>query len=97
MHSSRRPRWGIAPAAPKIRHVAWWRPPRQGVRFYLTGIVASSGVTIVEGNYENPADDPNHCPPTHTEVRFHPQGPATRVILYYGSPDDDESMDRRTR
>jgi RNA polymerase sigma-70 factor (ECF subfamily) len=61
-----------------------------GVRVHLTGIVASAGVSIVEADYENPADDPHHCPATHTEVRFHPTGRTTRIILFYESADDHE-------
>jgi RNA polymerase sigma factor (sigma-70 family) len=57
-----------------------------GVRVHPTGIVTSAGVTIVEGGLENPPDDPFHCPPTHTEVRFHREGRTTHIILYYGSP-----------
>ncbi len=55
-----------------------------GVRLHLSDIVTSTGVTIVEGDYENPAHDPHHCPSTHTEVRFHPQARTTRLILYFG-------------
>ena len=54
-----------------------------GVRVHFTNIVAGAGVTIVEGDYENPASDPHHCPATHTEVHVHPDGPATRIILHY--------------
>ena len=54
-----------------------------GVRLHLTGVVASPGVTIFEGTYENPPDDPHHCPATHTEVRLHPEGKTTRMVLYY--------------
>jgi RNA polymerase sigma factor (sigma-70 family) len=62
-----------------------------GVRVHLTDLVTSAGVTIVEGDYENPPDDPHHCPATHTEVRFHPHGRTTRIILfYYGSAGDNE-------
>lgn len=53
-----------------------------GVRVHLTNIVASAGVSIAEFAFENPADDPEHCPPHQIEVRFHPGGPTTRVILY---------------
>jgi RNA polymerase sigma factor (sigma-70 family) len=59
-----------------------------GVRVHLTGVVASEGLTIVEGEYENPVEDPQHCPATHTEVRFQPRGRAERIILYYGDPAD---------
>jgi RNA polymerase sigma factor (sigma-70 family) len=54
-----------------------------GVRLHLTGLVASPGVTIVEGDYENPPHDPHHCPATHTEVRIHPDGRTARLLLYY--------------
>jgi RNA polymerase sigma-70 factor (ECF subfamily) len=60
-----------------------------GVRVHLTGIVASEGVTIVEADYANPVEDPQHCPATHTEVRFHPEGRATRIILYYARANDN--------
>ena len=63
-----------------------------GVRVHLTDIVTSAGVTIVEGDFENPPDDPHHCPPTQTEVRFHPAGPTTHIILYYGSPKEEKAM-----
>lgn len=56
-----------------------------GVRLRPTGIVASRGITILEGAYENPPDQPNHCPPLHTEVRLHPTGHTTRLILHFGS------------
>lgn len=62
-----------------------------GVRVQLTDIVTSAGVTIVEGEYDNPPADPHHCPPTHTEVRFHPDGPTTRIILYFGSTDEEKA------
>lgn len=65
-----------------------------GVRVQLTNIVTSAGITIVEGDYDNPPDDPEHCPPTHTEVRFHPNGPTTRIILYYETPGDGPSGGR---
>jgi RNA polymerase sigma-70 factor (ECF subfamily) len=55
-----------------------------GVQVHLTGLVASDGVTIVEGDYENPPDDPDHCPATHTEVHFHSNDRAARIILYFG-------------
>lgn len=54
-----------------------------GVRVHLAEIVASDSVTITEIAFENPVDDPHHCPATQTEVRFHPTGKATRILLYY--------------
>jgi RNA polymerase sigma-70 factor (ECF subfamily) len=54
-----------------------------GVRLELTEIVASNSVTIWEGDYHNPTHDPHHCPPSHTEVRLHPAGQTTRLVLYF--------------
>lgn len=68
-----------------------------GVRVHLTDIVASNGVTIVEAAYENPVHDPHHCPDTHTEVRFHPKGPTTRIILYYEGPGGQGSAGATSR
>lgn len=59
-----------------------------GVRIHLTGVVASPGVTIVEGDLINPPHDPHHCPPTQTEVRIHPEGQTTRLLLYYPTAGD---------
>jgi len=56
-----------------------------GVRAEMTDVVASNTVTIWEAAYRNPAHDPHHCPPTHTEVRFHPAGRTTKIALYYPS------------
>lgn len=56
-----------------------------GVRLRPTGMVASSGITILEAAYENPPDHPDHCPPLHTEIRIHPRAHTTRLILHFGS------------
>jgi RNA polymerase sigma-70 factor (ECF subfamily) len=63
-----------------------------GVRVHLTDLVASAGVTILEGHFANPADDPRHCPATYTEVHFHPHGRTTRIILFYGSASANEPV-----
>jgi RNA polymerase sigma-70 factor (ECF subfamily) len=54
-----------------------------GVRLRLTDLIAGDSVTIWEGDYENPPDDPYHCPATHTEVRVRRGGRVTRIALYY--------------
>ena len=56
-----------------------------GVHLVPTGIVTGPSVTIYEAKYENPSEHPNHCPPLHTEVRIHPAGRTTRLILHFGS------------
>jgi RNA polymerase sigma factor (sigma-70 family) len=56
-----------------------------GVRLRPTGIVASPGITIFEADYDNPPEHPGHCPPLHTEIRIHPRGVTTRLILHFGA------------
>ncbi len=63
-----------------------------GVHLRLTGVAASRGVTIVEGSYLNPPHDPHHCPATHTEVRIHPEGQTTRLLLYYPTAGDSDAI-----
>jgi hypothetical protein len=55
-----------------------------GVRMRLTRVVACQGVAIVEADYDNPPDDPEHCPPWHTEIRIHPSRTTTRLVLHFG-------------
>lgn len=45
--------------------------------------IAGDSVTIWEEDYENPPDDPYHCPATHTEVRVRRGGRVTCTALYY--------------
>ena len=54
-----------------------------GVRLELTNLIASDTITVWEGDYHNPPDAPQHCPATHTEVRLHPAGQTTRLVLYF--------------
>jgi hypothetical protein len=55
-----------------------------GVRMRLVRIVACQGITIVEAEYDNPPNGADHCPPWHTEIRIHPRGPTTRIVLHFG-------------
>ena len=55
-----------------------------GVNLVPTGIVTGAGITVYEASYENPSEHPTHCPPLHTEVRIHPTGATTRLILHFG-------------
>jgi hypothetical protein len=54
-----------------------------GVRLHTTGVWASTGITVIEGDYENPPEDPRHCPAAHTEIRIQPRGATRRILLYY--------------
>lgn len=64
-----------------------------GVRVRITDVWASRDLTIVEADYRNPPDDPHHCPATHTEIRIHPGGQTSRLLLYFRPHEDDASID----
>jgi RNA polymerase sigma factor (sigma-70 family) len=54
-----------------------------GVQLHPTRVLASERVTVLEGRFRNPLDDPYHCPPTTSHVHFHREdGLTDRVHLY---------------
>jgi RNA polymerase sigma factor (sigma-70 family) len=54
-----------------------------GVRLRLLNVIPGATLTIVEGAFTNPPDDPNHCPPLTTQVFFH-RGPEIAAMhLHY--------------
>lgn len=60
-----------------------------GVRMHNTDVWVSEDITIVEGDYLNPPDDPHHCPATHTEIRVHREGQVSRLVLYFRPHEED--------
>ena len=64
-----------------------------GVRMRVTDVWASRDITIIEGDYLNPRDNPQHCPATHTEIRVHPGGQTTRVLLYFRPHPEEAVLD----
>lgn len=54
-----------------------------GVRLRLTNVLASKDVTIMEGRFENPHDDPFHCPPATSVVYVYRDGRIRLVRQYY--------------
>lgn len=54
-----------------------------GVKMHPTNVLASKDVTIFEANFENPRDDPLHCPPATTQVHFQRDGLTHRVHLHF--------------
>jgi len=54
-----------------------------GVRLQVVDMIADEHLTVIEGSFINPADDPEHCPPRTTQVYFH-AGDAIRALgLHY--------------
>jgi RNA polymerase sigma-70 factor (ECF subfamily) len=56
-----------------------------GVRLNLLRVVASAGLTVVEGAFQNPADAPDHCPPLTTQVYRHRGEEIVSLHLVYSS------------
>jgi RNA polymerase sigma factor (sigma-70 family) len=54
-----------------------------GVRLRIHEVIAGSDITVIEGAFENPADDPQHCPPFTTQVYFHEGDRIHTLRLYY--------------
>ena len=61
--------------------------PAVGVQIHLERVIASDTVTVLEARFENPADDPGHCPPATTQVHLHPGGRTTGLLLAFAPPD----------
>ena len=61
-----------------------------GMKLHLTNILASKDVTIVEGNYENPPDDPFRCPPAISMVGFYRDGRMARMHMYFAAHPESE-------
>lgn len=54
-----------------------------GVRLCLTNVLASKDVTVMEGRFENPYEDPFHCPPATSVVYIYRDGRIRLVRQYY--------------
>jgi RNA polymerase sigma factor (sigma-70 family) len=53
-----------------------------GVKLHVLAVVASPDITILEGRFENPRDDPLHCPPATTQVYLH-RGETIRAARFH--------------
>jgi hypothetical protein len=56
-----------------------------GVRLRLTDVIAGHVLTVVEGVFLNPADDPTHCPPSVMMVHFLREGRIRRMRYFHQS------------
>lgn len=54
-----------------------------GIKMHLSRAYASRDITILEATFENPRDNPFHCPPATTQVHFKRDGKAERIRLYF--------------
>jgi RNA polymerase sigma factor (sigma-70 family) len=54
-----------------------------GMKLHPTYVLASKDVTVMEADFENPSDDPYHCPPATSLVFFYREGRIHRACQYY--------------
>lgn len=53
------------------------------MKLHPTSVLASKDVTVIEADFENPPDDPFHCPPATSLVFFYRDGRIHRACQYY--------------
>jgi RNA polymerase sigma factor (sigma-70 family) len=66
-----------------------------GIKLHPTNVLASKGTTVMEGDFENPPDDPFHCPPATSMVFFHRDGAIHQVRRYFAPRPQKGHHDRR--
>jgi RNA polymerase sigma-70 factor (ECF subfamily) len=54
-----------------------------GMKLRITNMIASTDVTIIEGDLDNPPDDPFHCPPATSQVYFYRDGRISLMREYF--------------
>lgn len=64
-----------------------------GMKMRLTNVLASKDVTVLEGRFENPHDDPFHCPPSTSVVYFYRDGRIHLVRQYYAPRSEEDRPD----
>ena len=56
-----------------------------GVKLHVDNVIASRSITVLEGRFENPPNDPQHCPPSTTQVYLHDGDGVRSIRIHYGS------------
>lgn len=54
-----------------------------GVQLHVTNVMASAGITVLEGRFVNPAQDPLRCPPATCQVHYRQSSETTRAQLWF--------------
>lgn len=75
-------------------HGVWEEQLEAGVKLHPTNILASKDVTVIEGDFENPRDNPFHCPPATSIVCFYRDGKIRGLRQYY-APRPEGQHDHR--
>ena len=61
----------------------WEEDLEAGINMPLKNIIAAKDITIIESDFENPPEDPFHCPPATSMVFFYHHDQIHRVHQYY--------------
>ena len=64
-----------------------------GIKLHPTNVLASKGTTVMEGDFENPLDDPFHCPPATSMVFFHRDDSPIYQVRRYFAPHPQKGHD----
>ena len=62
-----------------------------GIKLHPTNVLASKDIIVLEADFENPRDDPFHCPPATTQVHFQRDGLTHRVHLHFAPRPGEDS------
>ncbi len=65
-----------------------------GMRMVPTNVIADKSVTVVELDFQNPSDDPSHCPPATSMVFFNRDGRIHKLRQYYAPRPEQEQRER---
>lgn len=63
-----------------------------GVRAVIVDVLAAGDVTILEIDFRNPTDRPDHCPPQATFVHRLDHGRSARLQIHYPRPTHDTDL-----
>ncbi len=66
-----------------------------GMKMLPTNVIAAKDVTVVEANFENPSDDPSHCPPATSFVFFYHDGWIHQLRQYYAPRPENEQREAK--
>jgi RNA polymerase sigma-70 factor (ECF subfamily) len=61
----------------------WEEDLEAGIKMPLKNVIAGKDITIVESEFENPPEDPFHCPPATSMVFFYDHDQIHRVHQYF--------------
>ncbi len=54
-----------------------------GVQLHVTSVMASGGITVLQGRFVNPTEDPLRCPPATCQVHYRQSSETTRAQLWF--------------